>query len=195
MQTVERFTAQQPTDRLLKRLFWPRIATRRDVDLIGQQGFWICVVVASVWTVGSFFTAHVVLGLLVGATYFLAAIGVRVHSIPAAWLAFFCLFLDRVATVEAWALGVPGGGRPTVGILATILLLMNIRATILARRWLSVAVESVDAQSSATFLGKFVNEWPVLLWPRVRYVFYPLASIVILTSVTAIFWLPRMKGL
>jgi hypothetical protein len=34
------------TDNLFKRLFWPRIESHYDVDLLGQQGFWVCSIVA-----------------------------------------------------------------------------------------------------------------------------------------------------
>ena len=197
MQTLDLSIALQPTDGLLKRLFWPTIRNRRDVDLIGRQGFWVCFVVAFVWTVGSFFTAHPSLGLLVGITYFFAAFGIREQSIAAAVLAFLCLFLDRVASLEALLLGVPGGGNPKVGIVAMVLLFLNIRATILSRQWLSrkasPEIREQPERPAASFTDKLVNQWPHILWPRTRYVFYPLAAIVILTSISAFFGLPQIS--
>jgi hypothetical protein len=179
-------------------LFWPRIANQYDVDLVGQQGFWICFVVGSAWAVGSFFIAHASLGLLIAATYFLGALGVRRYSVAAAVFMFLCLFLDRVASLEALLLGVPGGGHPMIGITATVLLFLNIRATILSRRWLihnrPIELHEQEKRPAKSFADSLVNEWPGFLWPRARYVFYPLATVIVMTSLSAIFGLPHMKA-
>src|SRR5256885_7421249 len=98
MQTFDLFSTQQPVEGTLRRLLWPRVTNQQDADRVGQQGFWVCAAVAAAWTVGAVFTAHVGLGLLIGATYFLGALGLRRHSISAAVLTFLCLFLDRVAS-------------------------------------------------------------------------------------------------
>ena len=198
MQTLDLSMTRQPTNGLLRRLFWPEIANRYDVDLVGQQGFWICLVVAAAWAIGSFFTAHASLGLLIAAAYVLGALGVRQHSVAAAVFMFLCLFLDRVASLEALLLGVPGGGNPMIGITATVLLLMNIRATVLSRRWLNLnrTAQVVEPQKrpATTFTDTLLNQWPGIAWPRARYVFYPLATVVVMTSLMAIFGLPHMKA-
>lgn len=196
MQTLDVSSEPKPTNRLLKRLFWPTVENGSDVDLIGRQGFWVCFVVATAWTIGSFFMPHTLLGLLIGATYFLGALGIREQSISAAVLAFFCLFLDRIASLEAYLLDVPGGGNPRIGILATVLLLLNIRATILSRRWRARETPTWSEQpdySVNSSLDRLVNQLPSVLWPRARYVFYPLAAILMLISVTAFFGLPQMS--
>jgi hypothetical protein len=192
MQSTDALAAQRPTDGLLKRLYWPRIVSQYDVDLVGQQGFWICMIVATAWMVGGFFTARPYLDALIGLTYVMAAMGVRQHSVPAAILAFLCLFLDRVASLEALLLHVPGGGNPMIGMMATLLLFLNIRATLLAHRWQMEEGESVALAESASLLGRFVNYWPRIVWPRARYVFYALAGLMILMSVAALFSLPSM---
>jgi hypothetical protein len=46
METLGLSSQPQPTDNLFKRLFWPRIESHYDVDLLGQQGFWVCSIVA-----------------------------------------------------------------------------------------------------------------------------------------------------
>jgi hypothetical protein len=197
IETLEFSNAQRPTDGLLRRLFWPRIANRHDAELVGQQGFWICFVVATAWAIGSYFTAHALLGLLIAATYFLGALGVRRYSVAAAVFTFLCLFLDRVASLEALLLGVPGGGNPMIGITAIVLLFLNIRATILARRWKARNghMERRERKRPAiSFADTLVNEWPGLVWPGARYVFYPLATVVVMTSLSAIFGLPHMKA-
>lgn len=195
IETLEFSSVRQPTDGLLKRLFWPRIVSQHDVDLVGQQGFWICFVVAAAWAIGSFFTAHASLGLLIAVTYLLGATGVRQHSMAAAVFMFLCLFFDRMASLEALLLGVPGGGNPMVGITATVLLLLNIRATILARRWQAQnrMVESREL-AGGSFASILVNRVPGVLWPPTRYVFYPLAVVVAMTSLTAMFGMPHMRA-
>jgi len=196
VQTVSISSDLQPTDGLLKRLLWPRITNQHDADLVGQQGFWICCVVGFAWIVGSFFTAYSFLGVLIGAVYFLGAMGIREHSVRAAVLMFFCLFFDRVASLEALLLGVQGGGNPRYGILATVLLLLNIRATALAHRWTSKRKASEmneNLEMPVPLVDKLANQLPRVLWTRVRYAFYPLAAIIVLSSITAMFWLPQMK--
>lgn len=196
MQTLDRSTIQ-PTDRLLKRLFWPTIRSRRDAELVGQQGFWICCFVATVWTIGSFFTAHVYLGLLIGGTYYLAATGIRMHSLTAAVFAFLCLFLDRVASLEALLMEVPGGGNPMVGTLALLLLFFNIRATFLARSWIreerSAQANVMRPQLVGLSIDRLLNRMPVVMWPHVRYLYYPLAVLIMLSSIAAFFSLPEMR--
>jgi hypothetical protein len=197
MQTFDLSSTQQPAEGIFRRLLWPRVANQQDVDRVGQQGFWVCVAVAAAWTVGAFFTAHVGLGLLIGVTYFLGALGLRKHSISAAVLMFLCLFLDRAASLEALWLGVPGGGNPRVGLVAIVLLLLNIRATILSRQWQARKASAEKGERTERpampLVDRLVNQIPGALWPRTRYIFYPLATIIVMTSLMAMFWLPEMS--
>jgi hypothetical protein len=197
MQTFDLSSTQQPAEGVFRRLLWPRVANQQDVDRVGQQGFWVCVAVAAAWSVGAFFTAHVGLGLLIGATYFLGALGLRKHSVSAAVLMFLCLFLDRAASLEALWLGVPGGGDPRIGLVAMVLLLLNIRATILSQQWQSRMALTERGERAAgpamPFADKLVNQIPGALWPRTRYFFYPLATLIVMTSLMAMLWLPEMS--
>lgn len=192
MQLTDILIDRHPADGFVKRLFWPRIASQRDVDLVGQQGFWICAFVAAVWMVGGMFTQRPYLDAVIGLTYLMAAMGIRQHSVPAAVLAFAGLFLDRLAALEAMLLDVPGGGNPRVGLVAILLLFLNIRATLLAHRWQAEMSETGASLSATSLRDRFANRWPPFAWPRVRHVFYALAGLVILTSVVALFSLPSM---
>src|ERR1019366_6073387 len=118
MQTLGLSSAPQPSDGMFKRLFWPEIANEYDVDLVGQQGFWVCFAVAILSTVVSLFTGHALLGVFIGVTYFLGALGVRQRNAPAAVLIFLCYLLDRVVSVESMILGLGGGGNPLLGMVA-----------------------------------------------------------------------------
>ena len=197
MQTLGLASAPQPTDGMFKRLFWPEIANEYDVDLVGQQGFWVCFAVAVVSTLVSLFTGHAILGVFIGATYFLGALGVRQRNTAAAVLIFLCYLLDRVVSVESMVLGLGGGGNPLLGIVATMLLLANIRATILSRRWQTTAspteASEMPERTTSSFGDKLANVMPEKLWPRTQYVFFPLASLLICVSLLGIVGLPMVK--
>ena len=182
---------------MFKRLFWPEIANEYDVDLVGQQGFWICFAVAVISTVVSLFTGHPLLGVFIGATYFLGALGVRQRNTAAAVLIFICYLLDRVVSVESMALGLGGAGNPLLGIVATMLLFANVRATILSRGWQTSVTPSEESdmpeRTTSSFGDKLANVLPEKLWPHSQYVFFPLASILILLSLLSMVGLPIMK--
>jgi hypothetical protein len=198
MQTLGLSSAPQATDGIFKRLFWPEIANEYDVDLVGQQGFWVCFAVAVVSTLVSLFTGHAILGIFIGATYFLGALGVRQRNTAAAVLIFLCYLLDRLVSVESMVLGLGGGGNPLLGIVATMLLLSNIRATILSRRWQTTAtpteVSEMPERSTSSFGDKLANVMPEKLWPRTQYAFFPLAAILIALSLLSIAGLPMVKN-
>jgi hypothetical protein len=182
---------------MFKRLFWPDIENQYDVDLVGQQGFWVCFAVAVITTVVSIVTGQTVLGIVIGVTYFLAGLGVRQRSVAAAVLIFSCYFLDRIFQLESTWLGLGGGGNPLVGIVATMLLFANIRATVLSRRWQApetpVDVSELPVRSTDSLGDKLSNALPEALWPKTRYIFYPLASILLLVSVVGVISAPLMK--
>ena len=198
MQTLGLSSAPQPSDGMFKRLFWPEIANQYDVDLVGQQGFWVCFAVAVLSTAILVFTGHALLGGFIGATYFLGALGVRERNIAAAVLIFVCYLLDRMVSVESMVLGLGGGGPPLLGIVVTMLLFANVRATILSRRWQAADtpgdVSEMPERSTSSFGDKFANVMPGKLWPRTQYVFFPLACILILISLLGMVGLPMMKN-
>ena len=67
-------------DNLFKRLFWPSNHPG-EVDALGQQGFWICLIVGLVSGVMLLLTVHPFIGLLTMAFFWLGGIGVREHSV------------------------------------------------------------------------------------------------------------------
>jgi hypothetical protein len=198
MQTLGLSDAPQPTDNLFKRLLWPEIANGYDVDLVGQQGFWVCFVVAVFSTIVLIATGQPLVGILFGATYLLGGMGVRQRSVAAATLIFLSYLLGRAASMEAMFLGLPGGGNPLVGIVATMLLFANVRATFLARRWQRAETPSeiseLPERMTDSFGDKLANVVPEKLWPKGRYAFYPLAAIVIVISILSMIGLPIMKA-
>jgi hypothetical protein len=197
MQTLGVASTPQPTDGLFKRLFWPTIENQYDVDLVGQQGFWICFIIAVISTVMLIATGQLLIGLLVGITYFLAGLGVRERSIAAAVLIFACYFLDRLSSVELMILGSAGVGNPFVVSVATLLLFSNVRATILSRKWWApetpADIGELPEQTNTTFFDKVANSMPPAVWPKGRFVFYPLAGLLLLMTVLGMVSLPFMQ--
>ncbi|HTH54261.1 MAG TPA: hypothetical protein VL495_09935 [Edaphobacter sp.] len=197
MQTLGLSSSPRPTDGLFKRLFWPEIANQYDVDLVGQQGFWVCLAVAVLSMVVLIWQGQIGFGLLLGSTYFLAALGVRERDIAAAVLIFLCYLLDRIAALEFAILGMVGGGNSILTTIATMLLFANVRATILSRRWQTsdtpAEISEFPERQTSSFSDRIVNQLPAMLWPRTRYVFYPLATILLLLSMSGVIGLTMMK--
>lgn len=192
MQTLGLASEQKPTDGLVKRLFWPTIENQYDVDLVRQQGFWLCAVVAILSMVVSIAGGQPWAGVLIGVTYLLAGTGVREGSVGAAIIIFLCYLCDRVLTIEGG-----GAGNPLISLFALALLLSNIRATLLSQRWLRAAngvdgTEQIE-RGSSTWGDKIANVMPAAIWPKGQYVFYPLGGGLLLLSVFAMVMLPAMQ--
>src|ERR1700691_5952777 len=92
MQTLGLSSKPQPADNIFKRLFWPAIESQYDVDLLGQQGFWICTVVAVLSLVLTAILGTPISGAFTALVFFLGGCGVRQRSVAAAALVF-CLYL------------------------------------------------------------------------------------------------------
>jgi hypothetical protein len=195
MQTLGLSSAPQPTDNLFKRLLWPQIANGYDVDLIGQQGFWLCFVVAVLSIIGLSATGQPILGLLVGATYLLGGFGVRQSDVAAASLIFLSYLLGRITAIESMYLGFPGGN-PLIGIVATMLLFANVRATVLVKRWKNaeapVDVSEMPERATNTLGDKIANVLPEMFWPYARYPFFVLAAIVTVVQILAMIGMPSL---
>ena len=195
MQTLGLASEQQPSDGMFKRLFWPTLQNAYDVDLVGQQGFWVCVIVAVLSTVILIAAAHPVIGHLVGATYFLGGTGVRERSVAAAGLVFLCYLVDKISTIEAAAL-TQGIGNPLIGLIALMLLFANVRATVLSKRWHDrdsvAAAEEMPERLTASFADKFANQMPTRVWPKMKFVFYPVASILLLLQIVGVIGIAAM---
>ena len=193
MQTLGLATPQQATDGLFKRLFWPTITNQYDVDLVGQQGFWVCVVVAVLSVVLLLVSGNFLLAVLVGVTYVLGGSGVRERSIAAAVLIFCCYLVDRLTSVQMMYLGL-GGSNPLVGLVALMLLFANVRGTVLSRRWqasgTSLEVAELPERSTGSFLDRVANAMPAAVWPVGKYFFFPFAGLLLALTVVSMSLLP-----
>lgn len=98
MQTLGLSDSTTRTESRLKSLFWPSIQTGDDVDYLGMQGFWICIMVAVLSFVLSAFTGHEIIGAVVLLFFFLGGVGVREHSRFAASVVLVLYVVDTIAS-------------------------------------------------------------------------------------------------
>jgi hypothetical protein len=175
------------SDGRLKSLFWPTVENAWDVDYLGQQGFWICLIVALVNLAFVAITASFmlnstarlvsfVIGGVLCFVYFVGGMGVREASWPAAATVLVLYILDQAAA-----------GRPpsVVSLIIGGVLLSNARATILASNWKPAAGdEDRPTRFNETFKDKLVDQLPPRAWPVLRYPFYFFAAVVLLMIVS-----------
>jgi hypothetical protein len=169
-------------DNIFQRLFWPS-DNPSDTDALGVQGFWICIIVAVLSTIALILSGNWLLACIVFAFFALGGIGVREHSVPAAVLMAVAYLGGQIGNL---LLGLPPGA---LGVIATLMLFTNIRATRIASRWARLGDQSaMPERRSETFLDRFVDQMPAKIWPSMRIPFFCIAGIylIILTLGTAI---------
>ena len=175
MQSLNLSGQEKKSDGRLKSLFWPTVQNAWDVDYLGQQGFWICLIVAIISlglvAISAFEMPNptaravtLVAGAVVCFVYLAGGMGVREASWPAALTVFILYVADQLTA-----------GR-TPGMLSVIIgavLLSNVRATILASRWkTSDEDEDRPTRFNETFRDKLVDQVPPKAWPILKYPFY-----------------------
>lgn len=183
MQTLNLSGESRKTDSRLKSLFWPTVDNAWDVDYLGQQGFWICLIIAlinlALLTITAFETSSPIgrstVFILAGVFFFafvVGGMGVRESSWPAAAMIFILYVVNQL-----------GSGRPP-GILSIIIgavLLSNVRATFLASRWKPAAEgEDRPTRFNETLRDKLVDQLPPRLWPILRIPFFIASSVLLL---------------
>jgi hypothetical protein len=190
MQTLGLSSQPQPTDNLFKRLFWPAIESQYDVDLLGQQGFWVCTIVAVLSLIVMLVLGTPVTGVFTALVFFLGGCGVRQRSVAAAAMVFTLYMIN-------WLGGIVIGsvGNPLVPLVILMLLFANVRATIMSRRWMAQPLDSVDQEfperSMETITDRFANKLPAAVWPKSRFVFFPVAGILLLLTITGVVIMKR----
>lgn len=162
MQTLGLSDRTTRSEGRLKSLFWPSIQTGDDVDYLGTQGFWVCIIVAVLSLVLSVFAGHEIIGTVVLLFFFLGGVGVREHSRYAASVVLLLYIVDTIAT---------GPNALRLGIAAV--LFSNLRATWIASRWNPASTEATPPpRLQETWSDKFADSMPIWLWPKTRYFFY-----------------------
>jgi hypothetical protein len=182
MQTLGLSGESKKTDGRLKSLFWPSVENAWDVDYLGQQGFWICLIIgvlslALVAITASFIpnsagrVVTLALGTVIFFVYLVGGMGVRESSWPAAATVFALYVLNQV-----------GAGRPpsVISFIIGAVLLSNVRATFIASRW-KPAEENEDRpmRFNETFRDKLVDQLPPRAWPVLKIPFFIAASLLL----------------
>ena len=181
MQTLGLSGETRRSDGRLKSIFWPTVENAWDVNYLGQQGFWICVVVGILQmgvTALSGSAVATIISVFIALVYFLGGMGVREADWPAA-AGIFLIFLFSVT--YTMCLGrLPG----IFQIAAAGILLSNVRAAFLASQW-KPAGEDEDRPTrfNETFADKLVDQFPAKTWPKLKIPFYALAVTLLLLEV------------
>jgi hypothetical protein len=144
-----------------KSLLWPSIQTATDVDYLGTQGYWVCLLVAVASLIFLVVTSQPVLAVAVFFFYFLGGVGVRERSRYAAAVVFVLYSLDTLMTFSV------------LRIILNALLLSNLRATWMAATWKPESEEAIlPPRMNESFTDKLSDQLPAWLWPKVRILYY-----------------------
>jgi len=180
MQTLGLSSESQRSDGWLKSLLWPTVDNAWDVDYLGQQGLWVCTVVAVFGLGFSFITGSpIMIGIaMISALFFiLGGMGIR----EANWLAAAMLFAVQLCNVLL---------KPNVFSVAfTLILLSNLRATFLASEWKPAAEgEDRPTRFSESIGDKYVDQLPRILWPKLQIPFFILGTAMLLLSLLGVLY-------
>lgn len=96
MQTLGLSGETKRRDGFFRSIFWPTVENAWDVDYLGQQGFWICLLIAGFQFGFALLTGSpllIAVGLLAAVLYLVGGMGVREKSWPAAAMICACYLL------------------------------------------------------------------------------------------------------
>lgn len=189
MQTLGISDKPQEPDNFFRRIFWPSNHPC-DVDLLGQQGFWVCAFVAAVSIIQGILERHWIFGMFFALVFMLGGIGVREHSRAAA-VCISLLYLVNVAGAAIVGQNVPG----VLTLAALGLLLANVRGTWIAARWKGMAAEDdLPTRFNENWRDWLVDILPPRVWPRGRYAFFGLYAITFLLTVVGLGVIAKQKA-
>lgn len=158
-------------DNIIQRIFWPSNHAG-EADALGQQGYWVCLLVGLITAVISIFTGHPLIALLIFAFYWLGGMGVREHSVPAAIIVaagYIATLIFAIATHH-----LPG----LLDLAITVILLANVRGTYVASSWSAKGdSEAFPDRLNVTFFDWLVDQLPAKLWGRAKYAFFSVSVV------------------
>jgi hypothetical protein len=187
MQTLGLSSENKRSDGWLKSLLWPAVDNAWDVDYLGQQGMWICTVLAVFTLIASFLSGNpfvVGIGVLSALFFVLGGMGIREGNWPAAAIVFAVHLCNVLLSPNV------------LNVAFAIVLLSNLRATFLASEWKPAAEgEDQPTRFNETLADKYVDRMPRLLWPKVHIPFLIVgASMLLLSLLGVAFVLARDLG-
>ena len=184
MQTLGLSGEAKRSERWLKSIFWPTVENAWDVDYLGRQGFWICLIIAAFQIVVSLVTGNPIMiatGAAAALAFLIGGMGVREGNWPAAALLFALYF---TALLYAMA---TGGFPGFLSIILAAILLSNLRAAFLASQWRPAAEgEDRPARFNETVGDKLAAQLPRKAWPVLQIPFFALASLLLLLAVVGL---------
>jgi len=175
MQTLGLSSECKRTDGRFKSIFWPTVENAWDVNYLGQQGFWICLVVGVLQLAGTLVIGtpiFLVFGITTFLIFFIGGMGVREASWPAAALVFTIFLAGNVNSITI-------GASPSIlGIISAGILLSNVRAAFLASEWRPASPQDDrPTRFNETFTDKLVDQLPARAWPILKVPFFIIASL------------------
>jgi hypothetical protein len=182
MQTLGLSGESRRSDGRLKSIFWPTVENAWDVNYLGQQGFWICVVLAvfqlayAALVVGAFSSPPIqlVIYAVAALVYLLGGMGVREASWPAAAVVFGIFFTGLLYTMAMGRL--PG----IIDVMFAGILLSNVRAAFLASEWRPAGEgEDRPTRFDESITDKIVDQLPAKVWPRIQPFFFAVGAAVL----------------
>jgi hypothetical protein len=177
METLGLSGPPAPRDSFFRRLFWPS-ADSADADTLGQQGFWLCLILAVIAVATAVFQSHLIFGVLFGIFYFFCGLGVREHDVPAA-IAAAGVYLVNIIATSLTEKHPPG----VLTVFIVLLLIANVRGCWIASKWAKDGDPAlIPARLNETWQDKLVDQMPARVWPLTRKTFYVVASIVLLLT-------------
>lgn len=161
MQTLGISDSTPRSESRIKSLFWPSITSATDVDYLGAQGYWVCTFIAA-FSLGFLLLAgQLIMAFAMASFYYLGGVGVRERSRYAAAIMTAVCFLNVIIS-----LGI-------VEIIFCALLISNLRGTWIASAWQPGSEQSeLPPRMGETWSDKFVDRFPMWLWPKIRIVYY-----------------------
>lgn len=179
-------------ENIFRRIFWPS-SDSVDADMLGQQGFWICLLLALLTVVTAAFHAHIIIAVLFALFYFLGGIGVREHDIVAS-ISVATIYLLNVVGAVLMTRQFPGW--PVLFVI--LILASNVRGCWIASKWLrSGDPDLIPLRMNENWRDKLVDQMPARLWPRIRTGFYVLALLVFMATLAGVIVVaafPSMRG-
>ena len=184
MQTLGLTSETKRSDGWLKSLLWPSVENAWDVDYLGQQGFWICAVVALLTLLSCFTTPNIlviVFSTISAVFYLIGGMGVRQANWLAATFVFVVFVLDILVQLANHQM--PN----IIRILFAVVLLSNARAAFLASEWRPAADdEDRPSRFNETLADKLVDQMPAKLWPVLQIPFIVLAIFMLLLNLFSV---------
>lgn len=184
MQTLGLSGESRRSDGRLKSIFWPTVENAWDVDYLGRQGFWICLIIAAFQLVVALATGNpimIVTGVAAALVFVVGGMGVREGSWPAAALVFAVFFVGLLYTMAKGQF--PG----ILAIVAAGILLSNVRAAFLASEWRPLAGdEDRPTRFDDTFGDKLADQLPAKAWPVLQIPFFAIAALILLLSLAGL---------